>query len=82
MATNVTDLNLPGLKVYEPPKANGPKQMDGTSTTDLQNNFLKLLTVQLQNQDPLNPMESAEMTSQLAQLNMVDGIKYRERGDR
>jgi len=33
-----------------------------------------MLTVQLQNQDPMNPMESAEMTSQLAQLNMVDGI--------
>jgi len=74
MATNVTDLKLPGLKVYEPPNPNAPKQMDGTSTKDLQNNFLKLLTVQLQNQDPLNPMESAEMTSQLAQLNMVDGI--------
>ncbi len=74
MATNITDLKLPGLKVYEAPTNNGPKQMDGTSTKDLQNNFLKLLTVQLQNQDPLNPMESAEMTSQLAQLNMVDGI--------
>jgi len=32
------------------------------------------LTVQLQNQDPMNPMDNAQMTSQLAQLNMVDGI--------
>ena len=33
-----------------------------------------MLTVQLQNQDPMNPMDNAAMTSQLAQLNQVDGI--------
>lgn len=37
--------------------------------------FLKLLTTQLQNQDPLNPMENAEITSQLAQLSTVEGIE-------
>jgi flagellar basal-body rod modification protein FlgD len=75
MATTLQDLNISGLKFYEPPSnANTPKVMDGTSTSELQSNFLKLLTVQLQNQDPMNPVESAEMTSQLAQLNMVDGI--------
>lgn len=36
--------------------------------------FLKLLTTQLQNQDPLNPMDNAEMTSQIAQINTVSGI--------
>jgi flagellar basal-body rod modification protein FlgD len=75
MATTLQDLNISGLKFYEPPStSNTPKVMDGTSTSELQSNFLKLLTVQLQNQDPMNPVESAEMTSQLAQLNMVDGI--------
>lgn len=74
MSTNISDLNISGLKFYEPTQAGAPKALDGTSTSDLQNNFLRLLTVQLQNQDPLNPLESAEMTSQLAQLNMVDGI--------
>ena len=74
MATSVTDLNIPGLKTYEPPTASAPKALDGKSTQDLQSNFLQMLTVQLRNQDPLNPMESNEMTSQLAQLNMVDGI--------
>ncbi len=29
----------------------------------------------MNNQDPLNPMDSAQMTSQLAQLNTVQGIK-------
>lgn len=36
--------------------------------------FLKLLTTQLRNQDPLNPMDNAQMTSQLAQISTVDGI--------
>lgn len=46
-----------------------------SQTEDMQNRFLKLLTTQLKNQDPLNPMESAEMTSQLAQINTVSGIE-------
>lgn len=37
--------------------------------------FLKLLVTQLQNQDPLNPMDNAQMTSQLAQINTVSGIE-------
>ncbi len=36
--------------------------------------FLKLLTTQMQNQDPLNPMDNAQMTSQIAQINTVSGI--------
>ncbi|NCA70298.1 MAG: flagellar hook assembly protein FlgD [Sphingobacteriia bacterium] len=47
-----------------------PKQAE-----DAQTRFLTLLTTQLRNQDPLNPLENAELTSQLAQLNMVDGIE-------
>ncbi|MDD3677222.1 MAG: flagellar hook assembly protein FlgD [Thauera propionica] len=42
---------------------------------DMQGRFLKLLTTQLKNQDPMNPMENAEMTSQLAQMSTVDGIE-------
>ncbi len=47
---------------------------NGTSAADLSKNFLRMLTVQLQNQDPMNPMDNAAMTSQLAALNQVDGI--------
>jgi len=75
MATSINDLNNAGLTYYDPAsRTSAAKALDGTSTKELQTNFLRLLTTQLQNQDPLNPMESAEMTSQLAQLNMVDGI--------
>ena len=37
--------------------------------------FMKLLVTQLQNQDPLNPMDNAELTSQMAQINTVTGIE-------
>ena len=46
----------------------------GNSPTDMQTTFLRLLTTQLQNQDPTNPMDSSQMTSQLAQINTVTGI--------
>ncbi len=37
--------------------------------------FLKLLVTQMQNQDPLNPLDNAQVTSQLAQINTVNGIE-------
>jgi flagellar basal-body rod modification protein FlgD len=37
--------------------------------------FLKLLVTQMQNQDPLNPMDNAQVTSQMAQINTVSGIE-------
>ena len=39
-----------------------------------QDRFLKLLVAQLRNQDPLNPLQNSEVTSQLAQLSTVTGI--------
>ncbi|MNZ47594.1 Basal-body rod modification protein FlgD [compost metagenome] len=46
-----------------------------STSADLQENFMTLLVTQLQNQDPLKPMENAELTSQLAQINTVNGIE-------
>ena len=40
--------------------------------TDDFDTFLKLLTTQLQNQDPLNPMDTHEMTAQLVQFTQVE----------
>ena len=37
--------------------------------------FLKLLVAQMQNQDPLSPMDNAQVTSQMAQINTVTGIQ-------
>lgn len=46
-----------------------------SSTVDAQDRFLKLLVTQMQNQDPLNPMDNGQVTTQLAQLNTVTGIE-------
>lgn len=46
-----------------------------TSGADTEQRFLKLLVTQLNNQDPLNPMDNAQLTSQLAQLSTVSGIQ-------
>src|SRR5664279_439991 len=54
---------------------NGTPAAKASTTTDSQSRFLTLLTAQLKNQDPLNPMDNAQMTSQLAQISTVDGIE-------
>lgn len=41
---------------------------------DTQDRFLKLLVAQMNNQDPLNPMDNAEVTSQMAQIQQVTGL--------
>jgi flagellar basal-body rod modification protein FlgD len=44
------------------------------STSAAQDRFLKLLVTQLKNQDPLSPMDNAQITSQMAQISTVSGI--------
>ncbi|MES2877258.1 MAG: flagellar hook capping FlgD N-terminal domain-containing protein [Pseudomonadota bacterium] len=48
---------------------------NATDSTASQDRFLKLLVAQLNNQDPMNPMDNAQMTSQMAQINTVTGIQ-------
>ncbi len=45
------------------------------SANSMQSQFMTLLVTQLQNQDPTNPMDSTQMTSQLAQISTVSGIQ-------
>src|SRR6478735_11728176 len=45
-----------------------------SATEGLQDRFLKLLVTQMQNQDPLNPMDNAQVTTQLAQISTVSGV--------
>lgn len=44
------------------------------SSAATQDRFLTLLVTQMKNQDPLNPMDNAQVTSQMAQLSTVSGI--------
>lgn len=53
---------------------NGVNNQGMGTAEQLSSNFMTLLIAQLENQDPLKPMENAELTSQLAQINTVSGI--------
>ena len=46
-----------------------------SGTQETEDRFLSLLVAQMKNQDPLNPLDNAEVTSQLAQLSTVRGIE-------
>lgn len=41
----------------------------------LQNEFLQMMVAQIQNQDPLNPLDGTQYVSQLAQFSMVEGVE-------
>ena len=45
------------------------------TSSEIQDRFLKLLVTQLKNQDPLNPLDNAQITSQLSQISTVSGIE-------
>ncbi len=59
---------------------NGTSSSTSSSTTstknaaDTQDRFLKLLVAQMNNQDPLNPMDNAQVTSQMAQIQQVTSL--------
>lgn len=53
----------------------GSSSLTGSSANDLQSSFLTLLVAQLKNQDPTNPMQNNELTTQLAQISTVSGIE-------
>lgn len=44
------------------------------ATQQTKDQFLTMLVTQLRNQDPLNPMDNAAITQQMAQLSTVEGI--------
>ena len=58
------------LGINSADKSNMPKAKDKLGQED----FLKLMTTQLQNQDPFAPMENGEFIAQMAQFSTVTGI--------
>jgi flagellar basal-body rod modification protein FlgD len=52
-----------------------PTASTASKAAEAQDRFLKLLVQQLKSQDPMNPLDNAQFTSQLAQINTVAGIE-------
>ena len=61
-----------------PASLNGAGSATGAGSANnidvAQDRFLKLLVTQMKNQDPLNPMDNAAVTTQMAQISTVTGI--------
>jgi flagellar basal-body rod modification protein FlgD len=49
--------------------------VSGANSNLNENNFLTLMTTQLENQDPLNPMSSSDFAAELAQFSTADGVQ-------
>lgn len=72
---DVTSSDWNNLAAAQKTSSTTSSSADTNSAAGIQSYFLTLLTTQLQNQDPLNPMDSSQMTSQLAQISTVSGIE-------
>ncbi len=46
-----------------------------TSSSNIQADYMKLLVTQLQNQNPLEPMDNSDMASQLAQFSQLQQLE-------
>ena len=76
MSTSTGNLGL--IPRYDPATANQVKTSNtgiGSTAEEIQNNFMKMLVAQMQNQNPLNPMDNAQFASQLAQMSQLQGIE-------
>ncbi|MGL4723534.1 MULTISPECIES: flagellar hook assembly protein FlgD [Enterobacterales] len=71
IAVNVNDPTNTGVSTTKATSGD----LTSSSASDLQSSFLTLLVAQLQNQDPTNPMDNSQLTSQLAQISTVSGIE-------
>ena len=64
-----------GSDIYSALGLNAPNSdMSKKKSTLDQADFLRLMTEQLQHQDPLKPMDNTQMVAQMAQLSQVQGI--------
>jgi flagellar basal-body rod modification protein FlgD len=54
--------------------ANATTALTGAKTTLGQGDFLKLMTAQMKNQDPFNPVDNTQMVAQMAQFSSLAGI--------
>lgn len=73
--SSTSGVGQPNSDIYTALGLNAPNSDTGKNKSTLdQADFLRLMTEQLQHQDPLKPMDNTQMVSQMAQLSQVQGI--------
>src|SRR3982751_3605396 len=72
--TSTFDTTLANLGIKRAGSAAQPNVSTAASPTLGQADFLKLMTAQLQNQDPFNPVDNTQMVAQMAQFSSLSGI--------
>ena len=70
--TTTAQQNIAAAQAATARNSEAPLKLD--SPKEIQDRFLTLLIAQLQNQDPLSPMDNAQITQQMAQISTVQGI--------
>ncbi|MES2095201.1 MAG: flagellar hook assembly protein FlgD [Pseudomonadota bacterium] len=68
------DTTLANLGIGRSGSAATPTVSTSASNSLGQADFLKLMTAQLQNQDPFNPVDNTQMVAQMAQFSQLSGI--------
>jgi len=65
------------VALYDPTVKADPvaKNTLGTTPEEIRASFISLLVASMQNQDPLNPTDSKDMTSQLAQIQSLESTE-------
>lgn len=71
----ISNVSVSESSATKSPQSLQKSSSDGNSSKELQDNFLTLLIAQMKNQDPTNPMDNSQLTSQLAQINTLAGIE-------
>jgi flagellar basal-body rod modification protein FlgD len=75
MAASITDYlagQKPSTTALDPSAAQSGTAKGRSTLNSSRDTFLKLLTAQLKNQDPLSPMDTNSFTQQLVQMNGVE----------
>lgn len=75
MTDTTFDNTLTSLGITNPGTKSATATANASSSSTLgQSDFLALMTAQLKNQDPFNPVDNTQMVAQMAQFSSVAGI--------
>lgn len=71
---------MPATVTALPTLSQSPAASGGANQVLNQNDFLTLMTAQLKNQDPLDPMTGTEFAAELAQFSTAQGVQSLQTG--